>query len=361
MNAAYDIEELNRFARDLLAAAGIPAEKAVVVAEILLAADLLGHDTHGLALLPAYLKEIAEGRMEASGDYALLSKRPGCAVWDGRRLPGPWLVSEAIALAAERAPAIGTFTVVIRRSHHIGCLAAYLKPVTDRGLMVLIASSDPSVVSVAPFGGTARLYSPNPLAAGIPTSGDPILIDVSMSTTTIGMTSRARAEGKLLPHAWILDAGGNATRDPEAYFADPPGSILPLGGMESGHKGFALGLLIEALTSGLAGYGRADSPDGWGASVFVQVTDPEAFGGVAGLRREMDHLADSAHASPPAAGHSAVRLSGEAGLRRRREQLDGGVRLHAAIMPALTPWAERLSIDPPRTLEPKSLAAESYA
>ena len=108
--------------------------------------------------------------------------------------------------------------------------------------------------------------------------GDPVLLDVSTSTTTNGLTGRLKGEGAVLGHPWLLDAAGQPTPDPAALFTDPPGSILPLGGLDSGHKGYALGLLVEALTAALGGFGRADASEGWGAAVFLQVIDPAAFG-----------------------------------------------------------------------------------
>ena len=113
-------------------------------------------------------------------------------------------------------------TVVIRNSHHIGCLAAFLQRATDRGLMITVASSDPAVATVAPFGGRKAVYTPDPLAVGIPTDGDPILIDISASITTNGMAARLRREGKRFPGSWALDATGKPTDDPSALFTDPP-------------------------------------------------------------------------------------------------------------------------------------------
>ena len=110
------------------------------------------------------------------------------------------------------------------------------------------------------LGRHAPVFTPNPLAAGWPSPGGPVMIDVSMSITTNGMTARRRAEGTRFPHPALLDAEGRATDDPNAFFADPAGTLLPLGGMAAGHKGFGLGLLVEALTSALAGHGRADPP-----------------------------------------------------------------------------------------------------
>ena len=183
------------------------------------------------------------------------------------------------------ADACGTGTVVIRRSHHIACLAAYLRRVTDRGMMALIYCSDPATHSVAPFGGVSSVFTPNPFAAGIPTSGDPILLDISASYTTNGMTAPAAQGGR----ASCRIRGcrmRRATRRPipAVLFNEPKGTLLPLGGLEAGHKGYALALLVEAMTGGLAGFGRADPSEGWGATVFVQVLDPAAFGGAAPSR-----------------------------------------------------------------------------
>jgi L-lactate dehydrogenase len=346
----YRAETLTRFAGGLLAQAGLAPDRAEAVAEILVEGDLLGHDTHGLALLAPYLKEIESGQMAISGDPETVSDRPGAVCWDGRRLPGPWLVLRAIHLAAERARSHGTCTVVIRRSHHIACLAAYLSRATDQGLVMLLMSSDPATGSVAPFGGVRKLYTPNPIAAGFPTGGDPVLLDVSMSTTTNGLTGRLHGEGRALAHDWLIDGEGRPTRDPNVLFADPPGTILPLGGVDSGHKGYALGLLVEALTSALGGFGRGDGATGWGASVFLQMLDPEAFGGRDAFLRETGWLADAVHATPPVPGKGPVRLPGERGLRRRGEQLRDGIALYPSVMPALQPWAEKLQVTVPESI-----------
>ena len=201
--------------------------------------------------------------------------------------------------------------------------------------MLLLTCSDPSTASVAPFGGTKRLFTPNPLAAGWPTPAGPVLLDVSMSYTTNGMTARMRAEGRQFEHPWLLDAAGAPTRDPGAFFAEPPGSLLPLGGVECGHKGYALGLLIEALTSALTGHGRADQERRWGASVLVLVLDPARFAGAAAFAREAGWMADAVHANPPIPGGEAPRLPGERALALRAAQLSNGVALHSSIIPVL--------------------------
>jgi L-lactate dehydrogenase len=318
--------DLLDFAGALLRAAGLPADRAAVVAEVLLEGGLLGHTTHGLDMLAAYLGEIEAGRMARGGEPEVVRDAGPARVWDGRYLPGPWLVKRAIAAATERLAHGPVAIVAIRRSHHIGCLQAYLKPVTDAGLVILLACSDPSGAGVTPHGGVASRITPNPLAAGFPTAGDPVLIDVSMSTTTNAMTRRLAEAGQAV------------------LFGERRGAVLPLGGLDLGHKGFALALMVEALTSALAGHGRADQPKSWGASVFLMLLDPARFGGRDAFVRETSWLAERCRTTPVAPGAPPVRLPGEAALARRARQLAEGVALHATVMPKLRPWAERFGV-----------------
>ena len=347
MSVRYAAAALTEFAAALLQRAGLDADMAATVAAILVEGDLLGHTTHGLQLLAPYLGEIERGTMTRTGEPCVLADFPAAITWDGLRLPGPWLTLRALDLAAARAKQNGTCTVVIRRSHHIACLAAYLKRVTDQGLMVLLTCSDPTVAGVAPHGGRRNVYTPNPLAAGWPTDGDPVLLDISMSITTIGLARRLLAEGGRFPGPWGVDAAGHPTDDPARVLAEPPGALLPMGGLDHGHKGYALGLLVEALTGGLAGYGRADPKEGWGATVFIQVLEPALFGGRDDFLRQTSHLADACRATPPRPGFERVRLPGESGLRRRADQLAHGVALYPGILSALGPWSSKLNVPLP--------------
>lgn len=338
----YSHSDLIQFAREVLSKAGLNADKASVVAQTLVEADLMGHNTHGLHLLPAYAQEAADGKMRHDGEPTVVSDRGSVVVWDGNYLPGPWLVHKAIDTLLERIALHPVGTLVIRRSHHIGCLAAYPERVARQGLMMLLSSSDPRVKSVAPFGGADPVYTPNPIAGGIPLKGEPVIFDISMSTTSNGFVLRTREEGKRLPHPWLLTPDGKTTDDPNAFVQDPPATILPLGGMDTGYKGFALGILVEALTSGLAGFGRADSPDQWGASVFLQILDPNAFGGRESFESQMRFLVDACLASRPIG--SPVRMPGTRALKLRDEQKKSGVALYPTIPGALKACGDAYSI-----------------
>lgn len=355
--ATIPADSLRSFARQLLMASGLDGDKAGAVSDILVESDLMGHTTHGLQLLAPYLGELANGTMTPAGQPVVIADAPAALTWDGLRLPGPWLVLQAMEVATARARTLGTCTVVIRRSHHIACLATYLKRATDAGLLMLLACSDPNTASVAPFGGLDPVFTPNPVAAGIPTTGDPVLIDISTSATTNGLTNRLHKEGGLLPAQWVMDGHGVASNDPAVLFNEPKGTILPLGGLDSGHKGYGLSLLVEALTGGLAGHGRADAKEGWGATVYLQIIDPAAFAGLDAFKRQTGQVAGQSRASRPARAGQPVRTPGEKGLRLAEAQVRTGVALYPGILDALKPWADRFNVPMPGPATPATPAA----
>jgi LDH2 family malate/lactate/ureidoglycolate dehydrogenase len=343
---AYRASELVALATALFRRAGLDPDEAGTVAEILVEGDLLGHTTHGLALAAPYLAALDAGSMTRHGDPAVVSDRGGALCWDSRRLPGPWLVVRAIEQALARARARKRRGCDPREPSHR--LPRVVSRACDlEGLHDPVDLLRPSEASVAPYGGLQALFTPDPIAVGIPTDGDPILIDMSASITTNGITGRLHKEGRCFPGDWAMTASGAPTDDPGVLFAEPRGTLLPTGGREYGHKGYHLALLIEALSQGLAGHGRADRPTGWGASVYLQIMDPAAFGGGDSFVRQTGFIAATCRRSPPAPGMEAVRLPGEQGLARRRRARAEGLHLYPGIMEALAPWAERFDVVPP--------------
>jgi LDH2 family malate/lactate/ureidoglycolate dehydrogenase len=346
----FEVQALVRFATGLFEKVGFSPDKALVTARLLVDADLMGHTTHGLNLAGPYLAEAQKGSMTVAGEPEEIARKAATLTLDGKRLPGLWLTAKAVDEAIAMAKTAGIGAVSIRRSHHIACLATFLPKATEQGLFIQLACSDPNVASVAPFGGTRAVFTPDPYAIGIPTSGDPILIDTSASITTNGMSNRLMAEGRSFDHPWLLTAEGEPSNDPNVFNTDPPGTILPTGGLDHGHKGYGLALMIEALTQGLSAFGRADPGEGWGASTWVQVVDPEAFAGLGGFKRQIDHIAEACRSNPPRPGIDSVRLPGQAAMAKKRRALAEGAVLHPSIMPALLPWGERLGVDAPAPL-----------
>jgi len=347
MAARYSPAALTAFASALLRRAGLASAPARDVAEILVAGDLLGKSTHGLQLLAPYLQNLAQGKMTRAGQPKVLKKSTTTLLLDGIYLPGPFVLRRAITWAVPRAKKHGVATVSIRRSHHIACLQAYLQSVTDQGLIILLMCSDPAIASVAPPGGVQAVCSPNPIAVGIPTHGNPVLIDTTTASTTNGLMARMYKDQRKLSAPLLQTARGQLSKDPTALFAKPPGTILPLGGLELGHKGFAFAIMVEALTNALAGHGRADKPNRWGASVFLQIINPKFFGGATAFTRETQFFAEFTRGSKKRPGVKKVRLPGDDALALQRQQSTHGITLHPAILPALEPWAEKLDVNLP--------------
>src|SRR5258706_6359374 len=162
-----DINACARYAADLMQAQGLPAGQAEAVAGKLVESDLLGHRTHGLAMLPMYLERLSDGRIARNGEISVVADHGSTFSWQAHRLPGAWVMNQAIAQAVTRIGEYPTVTFTIANCSHIGALQAYLPEVGDRKLMALMAVTDPGVVSVAPFGGNSPVLTPNPIAACI--------------------------------------------------------------------------------------------------------------------------------------------------------------------------------------------------
>lgn len=344
MTERFDVAELTRFTTDLFTKAGLDEDKAAAVSRYLIEADLMGHTTHGLALAPWYLQSVRDGVMKATGSFEVVSDRGAAQCWNGHRLPGAWLTSEAVKSAIKRAREFGTATIAIANSHHIGALAAYLTLATDQSMLVSIASSSPSGAQVAPFGGLDGVFTPNPVAWGIPTNDQPVLIDISASITTVNMGKRLQREGRKYDHDWLMDREGNLTSDPALL--DDGATLLPTGGLDHGQKGYGMALSVEALTQGLAGYGRADAPKGTNAAVTVSVYDPDAFGGVDNFIGQSSWLRDACLNNRPRDPGNPVRLPGQAALQRKEQAIREGVRLYPGIASSLNAEADYYGIAP---------------
>jgi LDH2 family malate/lactate/ureidoglycolate dehydrogenase len=336
---------LVELATQLFVAAGLDLEKAAATARLLVLTDMMGRVTHGLSQVDNYLSQLSAGTMTRDGEAEIVTDRGNILVLDGGYRPGLWLVDKTMRTGIARARDHGVFTCAIRRSHHIGCLAALAKTCTDAGLFVLLASSGPHSKIVAPFGGKTALFSPNPIAVGFPATSAPILVDISASITTVSMTREKHASGLPFDHPWLLDADGKPTRDASVLEnTTPRGSLLLLGGAEAGHKGFGLALMVEALTQGLAGYGRRDQPTNWGAGVYLQIMDPAAFAGADAFTAQMDFLIDQCHANAPIDADAPVRLPGERANRLIADAEAYGVPIRLSTIASLRTWSTRLSV-----------------
>ncbi|MDR6757140.1 LDH2 family malate/lactate/ureidoglycolate dehydrogenase [Mycoplana sp. BE70] len=338
----YRYTDLMEFSTRLLNRAGLAHERAETVGSLFLEADLLGYSTHGMQRLPTNIEWLLSGETRRDGVHEVLSAARSSEVWDAQFLPGPWITAKAVDRACNIAEAEGTGTVVIRRAQHIACLASYLERATRRGIMVMITASTPTEAVVVPHGGLSRVFSCNPIAAGIPTDRDPILIDTTAAMSAQGPLNRSYRLGKKLPLPMIVSQSGEITDDP-AEFLERNGGILPIGGPGQGYKGFSIALLTEALSGALGGFGRASQTgDSEANGVFVQAIDPAHFAGRTAFEHEMGKLAEQCRASAVAPGHDPVRIPGDRSLALKRDQLENGVGLIDTIVEDIRPWAIKL-------------------
>ncbi len=346
MHRRYPAAQLQQLAADVLQAAGLADDRAQIVARGFLEADLMGFSTHGLARIPANVRWLQAGRTATAGDPVVIHQAPAVASWDARFLPGPLVMHLALAQALENATEQGVYLLTLRHAQHIACLASYLVPIVERGLVGLIMASTPGEKFVSPFGGITPLFSNNPIAFAAPGDDCPLLFDISTAITAGGQIVRAASESKMLPEAALKDSAGAVTADPSVVGRD--GSVMPIGGATHGYKGYALTLMTEVLTQILPGYGVLNGgDDGEANSVFIQVIDPAAFGDRSAYQREMSHLFRRVHESAADPGGSDVRVPGERAWKQRQEQLHNGVELYPGVLDGMLECAARLGVASP--------------
>ena len=188
---------------------------------------------------------------------------------------------------------------------------------------------------------------------GFPTSGDPILVDVSSSITTTTMTQLLAKKGERYPEAWGLTADGQPTDDPREI-TERGGTMMPLGGALKGHKGYGLGLIVDLLGQGLSGKGRAntEAPGPLAQSAFIQVMDPDFFAGLGAFCEQSDWLAEACRSNPPAPWNKgAVRVPGDKASQLRREALAQGVPVADNDLARMAKHAERLGVALPAPVD----------
>lgn len=348
MSERFAVAALEGFVGELFRGAGLDRERATALARTFLEADLLGFTTHGIQRVPINLQWLEEGLTRAAGQPGVLAERAAVFSWDAAFLPGPWVVGRAVEDLARRAETCGVAAATLQRCTHVACLAAYLVPLVERGFVAMMVVSTPDERFISPFGGRQAVFSNNPIAFCAPTSGAPLLFDVSMAITAGGRIDRAAREGRRLPEPCLKSAAGRVTDDPAVMAADPPGTVMPIGGAGHGHKGYALTLMTEVLSQALGGHGRSDAAgEGEANSVFLEVLDPRAFGAWQDYLREADYLLAACREAAPDDPAKPVRVPGEAAWQRRQAAIEHGVELYPGLLEALRPWAVKYAVEPP--------------
>lgn len=228
--------------------AGAGETMARSTAHALVLAEAQGIGSHGLSRVAQYATHLRNGRADGAAVASLTRAKGSAVVVDAHHGLAFPACDLAVAEAIARARVHGIAIAGVVRSHHAGVIVDHLRPVVAAGLVGLGFSNSPSAMPAA--GGRHAIFGTNPVAAGFPRrSGDPLMIDLSLSEVARGKVMLAAKEGKPIPAGWALDADGEPTTDAKAALA---GSMLPIGAVSS-PKGAMLALVVELLVTALIG------------------------------------------------------------------------------------------------------------
>ena len=246
-------QTLHFFVIEVLSSLGLKYDNAAIMADHLVKANLEGHDSHGVHRLSQYATSIKSGKVDLGGKITVIRETLSTAVLDGSRVLGQVSAKEATIKAVEKAESNGTAVVTLRNTEHIGRAGVYAADMAMKGLVGLVFCSGNGAPFVAPWGSIEGRLSTNPIAVGIPTTGAPLILDLTTSAIAEGKIQIARNAGESLPEGVILDGEGNPSINPHDLYNG--GTMLPLGG-EMGHKGYGLSIVVDLLGA-LLGGGRA--------------------------------------------------------------------------------------------------------
>ena len=327
-------------------AVGAPPHVAAAVADHLVEANLVGHDSHGIHMLPGYLADARSGEIHAAAEPRVEWERDAAALLSGEWAFGQYTGRVAMDLAIKLARRSGIALVGIVRVTHLGRMGAYMQQAARAGCgAVAFVSGLGGAVQAAPYGGARRAYGANPFAAGFPAAGDDGLV-VDYATTEIagGKVALARAGGRMLPPGVLLDARGQPSTDPEDLFRG--GALTSFGG----HKGYGLALLVELMGCVLTGSDSLGEPAGGGdrfgrsGATFIAM-DADVFRPT-GTAAAAAAAAFARVRATPALPDSVIRIPGERASRTREARLRDGIPLPVATVMALADAASGLDIDP---------------
>jgi len=345
------------FADDVLRALGAPADTAACVAEFLVNADKSGSSTHGVGLLPLYAEMIAAGSLDPLARPGLDRSAGSTIRVNGHNAFGQLTGGLAVRTGIEMAREHGVVAVGIRNGGHLGRLGDWAQIAASSGMLFLaFCNSGGGARNVAPAGGHDRRLSTNPIAFGVPAFGGlpfDIIADFATSQVSGSAIRECFLAGRPLRPDWTTTADGRPLTDARAFMRGD-GALLPLGGRETGHKGYALAVIAEIL-GGIAGGMMAGEhdPEWFSNSALFLFVDPLKFLSRKEIRLRVRNLAAYLH-------EGDGRMPGEGAQQRKMRAEQGGLELDGHICSALRRLADELELAiPPALVEIASATARA--
>jgi LDH2 family malate/lactate/ureidoglycolate dehydrogenase len=327
----------------------VPDADAALTARLLVEANLTGHDTHGVRQVSRYVGLIEQGVIQAGAPVTVVRETPATAVLDGHDSLGFVAATRAAELAIAKCRATGLSAVGVRNLNHVGRVGAYPEMVAAAGLIGLVTvNGQGRGVLVTPFGGLARRIGTNPLGAAFPNPhGAPILLDFATSAVAANKVRQVRSRGKPAGEGWIVRKDGTPSTEP-GDFLDGDAMLLPLGGGQ-GHKGYALGVMVDLLSGVLAGSGTAmTKPRDLNNGTFLICIDPDVFLERADYEAQVGAYVDYLHATPTAPGAPPVMIPGEYEARNRAARNEAGIELEPPVWDDLAACAQQHGVPVPQ-------------
>ena len=321
----FSHDYLEKVAFHIYLAEGAPEDEARTVASHQVKANLVGHDSHGVILVPTYVDRIHKGHIVPGAPFEVVAESPATARIDGHWGFGFVVTEKAMQMAIEKARVHNVAAVTVSYQSHIGRLGDYPTMAAAEGMIGLItADSGAGPKAVAPFGGRERRLGTNPICIGVPSDLEgTLLLDMATSAVAQGKISLAHNRKEAIPGSWVVDKDGNPTTDPDDYFQG--GAILPVGA-DQGHKGYGLSFMVEMFSGILTGLGFGIDPQArHNDGCFIAVFKVEAFRPLAEFKKEVTEFARFVKDTPPAKGFTEVLYPGEIEWRTERERLRDGV------------------------------------
>lgn len=342
-------DRLRRQVVEILVAWGMQQGHAETTAEVLVAANLAGIDTHGVALLQLYEQQIRSGKVKPAPEFRTVTDRGAVFVCDAGGGFGQAPSMLATDMAIERARTYGLGAAAVRNSNHYGAAGIYARRMAEAGLVGISTSSvwRPAIV---PTGGTEPKLGTNPFAFAAPASGNrPFLLDMATSAVAIGKLKMAARTGSTVPEGWAITSSGRPQRNPTLDLIDT--LLLPLGGdrLHGGHKGYGLASMVEILSSALSGAAITPLRDSGSATNdvghFFMALDPGFFREDAdAFRADVDRLMDALRATPPADPDAPVMVAGDPEYQCEADRGEHGIPVSAEILDEVRGIAQRAAV-----------------
>jgi hydroxycarboxylate dehydrogenase B len=325
MSRTFQAAPLRATIAAIIQAAGSSPHEAKTVADNLVLANLSGHDSHGVGMVPRYVDAVLEGGLKPNASVHVKFDGGSLLSLDGQRGYGQVVGEQAMTLAIQRAQETGSCVMALANAHHLGRIGHFAEMAVARGLVSIHFVNVQSRPVVAPFGGGDGRYGTNPFTVGIPLAGrEPFVLDFATSRVAQGKMRVAHNEGRQVEPGYLIDEQGRPTTNPGVVVVPQPGGMFGALLAFGEHKGYGMAVACELLGGALTGSGTwhrpADNHRAVINGMFTIVVDPRKLGTQQSFESEALAFVDWLKQSPPAPGGEGVLLAGEPERRARRER-----------------------------------------